>query len=77
MLSRIAVDPNVHFGESPGIAGTGIPVRSFLELIAEGLSFETIVEDYSPDLEVEDGRACVRYATDVVAAEDIHIGIHV
>ena len=72
MKERIAVNPNVHFGK-PCIAGTRVPVLSVLELVSEGLSFETIVRDYYPDLQIEDVRACVRYAMEIVAAEEIHV----
>lgn len=41
MTDRIAVDAGVHFGK-PVIAGTRITVQDVLELINEGLSFETI-----------------------------------
>jgi uncharacterized protein (DUF433 family) len=68
---RIEVNPDIHFGK-PCVAGTRIPVLSVLELVSEGLSFEEIAQDYYPDLQIEDVRACVRYAIDVVAAEDIH-----
>jgi uncharacterized protein (DUF433 family) len=44
-----------------------------LELVREGLSFADITRDYHPDLEPEDVRACIQYAIDVVAAEDIHV----
>ena len=69
MKERIAVNPNVHFGK-PCVAGTRVPVLSVLELVSEGLSFETIVRDYYPDLQIEDVRACVRYAMEIVAAEE-------
>ena len=46
-----------------------------LELVGEGLSFETIVQDYYPELQIEDVRACVRYAIEVIAAEEIHIAV--
>jgi len=72
MRRRIAVNPNIHFGK-PCVAGTRIPVRSVLELIGEGLSFAEIIRDYYPDLTVEDIRACIQYAMEVIAAEDIHI----
>jgi len=72
MAERIAIHPNIHFGK-PCIAGTRIPVQSVLELVREGLGFETIIRDYYPDLEVEDIRACIQYAMDVVALEEIHI----
>ncbi len=48
-------------------------MQSVLELINEGLSFEDIIRDYYSDLTVEDIRACLQYAIDLVAAEDIHL----
>lgn len=72
MEERITVDPNVHFGK-PCVAGTRIPVQSVLELVGEGVSFENINRDYYPDLDMEDVRACVQYAIDVMAVEDIHV----
>jgi len=58
MKERIAVNPNIHFGK-PCVVGTRITVQNVLELIREGLSFEEIIQDYYPDLEVEDIRACI------------------
>ncbi len=72
MRVRIAVDPNVHFGK-PCIAGTRIPVLSVLELVWEGLTFQDIIRDYYSELHVEDIRACVRYAMDVLEVEDLHV----
>jgi len=74
MKERVEVNPDIHFGK-PCVAGTRIPVLSVLELVSEGLSFEEIIQDYYPDLQIEDVRACVRYAIDIVAAEDIHIAV--
>jgi uncharacterized protein (DUF433 family) len=75
MQERIAVDSHVHFGK-PCVAGTRIPVLNVLELVWEGLSFDDIVRDYYPDLQVEDIQACIRYAMDIIVAEDIHITKH-
>ena len=72
MKERIVVDPNLHFGK-PCVAGTRITVQSVLELVKDGVSFSEIIEAYYPDLEIEDIQACVQYAIDVVAVEDIHI----
>jgi uncharacterized protein (DUF433 family) len=74
MAERIEVNPNIHFGK-PCVAGTRIPVVNVLELVSEGFSFEEITRDYYPDLEIEDIRACVRYAINVVAAEEIHVSV--
>ena len=72
MTERIAVNPQIHFGK-PCVAGTRILVQSVLELVREGLSFSDIVKDYYPDLQPEDIRACIQYAIDVVAVEDIRL----
>jgi uncharacterized protein (DUF433 family) len=72
MNLRITVHPKVHFGK-PCIAGTRIPVQSVLELIREGLSFDTILRDYYPDLTRDDLSACVQYALDIVAGEDVEV----
>lgn len=72
MHDRIAVNPKIHSGK-PCVVGTRIPVQSVLELLREGISFDEITRDYYPDLKPDDIRACVQYAIDVLAAEDIHL----
>lgn len=72
MKERISVNPRIHSGK-PCVAGTRIPVQSVLELVREGIAFDEIIRDYHPDLEPDDIRACIQYAIDVVAAEDIHV----
>lgn len=72
MQERIAVDPRIHFGK-PCVAGTRIPIQSVLELVREGLSFSEIIQDYYPDIDPEDVRACVQYAIDIVNVEDIRV----
>lgn len=72
MKERIAVNPTIHFGK-PCVAGTRIPVQSVLELLREGIGFDEIIRDYYPDLETDDIRACIQYAIDVLAAEDIRV----
>jgi uncharacterized protein (DUF433 family) len=74
MKERIEVNPNIHFGK-PCVAGARIPVQSVLELVSEGLPFEEIKQDYYPELEIEDIRACILYAIDVIMAEDIHVKV--
>lgn len=71
MRERIEVNPNIHFGK-PCVAGTRIPVADVLELLAAGIGFDGIMRDYYPDLEVEDLRACVHYAIDVLNVEELH-----
>jgi len=66
------MDPKVHFGK-PCVAGTRICVENVLELIQEGIPFSEIVTQYYPDLDIEDVKACARYATELVRSEEIHI----
>lgn len=72
MNQRISINPNIHFGK-PCVTGTRITVQSVLELINEDLSFNEIKQDYYPDLEIEDIKACMDYAIAMIAAEDIRI----
>ncbi len=72
MLDKITLNPKIHFGK-PCIAGTRITVQSVLELIDERLSFTEITEDYYPELKDDDIHACLRYAIELMAAEDIHL----
>ena len=72
MKARIEFNPNIHFGK-PCVAGTRIPVQNVLELVREGISFNKIIKDYYPDLQIEDIRACVQYAIEIMTVEDIHV----
>jgi uncharacterized protein (DUF433 family) len=72
MAERIAVSPNIHFGK-PCVTGTRIPVQSVLELVREGISFQEIIRQYFPELTNDDIRACVQYAIDTLALEDVHV----
>ncbi len=74
MLDRIVVNPQIHFGK-PCVAGTRITVQGVLELLNEGLSFDEIIRDYYPELQVDDVRACVQYAIALVASEDVHLNL--
>ncbi len=76
MKEKIAVNPNGHF-RKPCVSGTRITVQSVLELIREGLSFEEIIKEYYPDLVTDDIQACLQYAIDVLAVEDIHISAEI
>lgn len=74
MQEHITIDPAVHFGK-PCVAGTRIPVRDVLELLKQGRTFEEIMRDYYPDLQPEHLQACVQFAIDVLAAEEIHVSV--
>ncbi len=72
MNNRISVNSNIHFGK-PCIVNTRIPVQSILELVAEGISFTNIIRDYYPDIDIMDIQACIQYAIEIIAVEDIHM----
>ena len=59
---RITIDPAKRSGK-PCIRDLRMPVYDVLEYLAGGMSEEQILED-SPDLTVEDIRACLAFAAD-------------
>ena len=61
LQDRITVDPE-QCGGRPCIRGMRIRVTDVLDLLAHGLSSEQILEEH-PDLELEDIRACLRFAS--------------
>ena len=63
LLQRISIDPNVCFGK-PCIRGHRIWVSLILDLLANGATFEEILEDY-PDLERDDILACIAYGSEM------------
>ena len=48
-------------------------MESVLELVRDSVPLAQIIEDFYPDLEVGDIYACLQYAIDLVAAEDINL----
>ncbi len=60
-MDRITVDPG-QCGGRPCIRGMRIRVSDVLDLLANGLSPEEIVDEM-PDLEVEDVYAALRFAS--------------
>jgi len=71
---KIVIDPNIHFGK-PCLAGTRIKVQDVLELVQEGIPFPEIIEKYYPDLTIDDIKACVKYALEIISSEEVHIDI--
>lgn len=61
LMDRITVDSE-QCGGRPCIRGMRIRVSDVLDLLANGLSPEQIVEEM-PDLELEDVRASLRFAS--------------
>ncbi len=69
LLDRIAIDPNVMTGK-PVIRGTRVPVELIVRMLAQGLLEASILEEY-PQLEPDDIRAALTYASRVLAQEDV------
>jgi len=67
--SRIHADPRVLCGK-PVIRGTRISVELILRKLSEGATFADLLDAY-PHLTVEDIRAAVAFAADLVADDGI------
>lgn len=52
LLNRISVNPNVCFGK-PCIKGTRVWVSMLLDMLADGMSMDQIIDDF-PHLKRED-----------------------
>lgn len=63
ILNRITINPEICFGK-PCIKGTRIWVSLILDLLANGSSFEEILEDY-PSLKREDILAAIAYGSEM------------
>lgn len=61
IADRITVDPG-QCGGKPCVRGMRIRVKDVLDLLAVGLTPEQVVEEL-PDLEPEDIKACLRFAS--------------
>lgn len=70
-LSRISVDPQVCGGQ-PCVRGLRIPVSLILKHLATGRSPEEVVEEF-PELEIEDVREALRYASWLASGRTIEI----
>ena len=70
MTSRIEINPGVMLGK-PVIRNTRIPVELVLRKLADGAIVEELLEAY-PRLSADDIRACLAYAADAIAHEDVH-----
>jgi uncharacterized protein (DUF433 family) len=67
---RIAVDPKVLVGK-PVVKGTRISVELIVELLANGWTHDQLVDSY-PSITVDDIRACLAYASDVLHSERVY-----
>jgi uncharacterized protein (DUF433 family) len=66
---RITLNPAVYKGK-PTIRNMRFSVANMLELLAGGMTFQEILEDY-PFLEMDDIRACLFYASMLANAKTV------
>ena len=59
LVERITVSPN-QCGGRPCVRGMRIRVSDVIDLLANGLSAEQVIEEL-PDLELDDVYACLKY----------------
>lgn len=65
MSDRIALNPDVLVGK-PVIKGTRLSVEFIVGLLAQGWSEQEVLRNY-PGITLDDIRACLTYAHDVLA----------
>ena len=70
LLSRIETDPQVLTGK-PLIRGLRISVDQILKSMAAGIDTEELLSEY-PDLEIQDIKACLLYAAQLVEEERVY-----
>ena len=63
LLDRIVTDPAICHGK-PCVRGRRIWVSLILDLLADGITIEQVLEQY-PGLDVDDIRACMAYAAEM------------
>jgi uncharacterized protein (DUF433 family) len=68
-FTRITIDPK-QMGGVPCIRRLRIPVATVVDMVAEGLGVEEILDAY-PDLEAEDVKEALRYAAEAVREREL------
>ena len=69
MHERIIIDPEIQHGR-PVIRGTRVPVTRILAGLAGNMTFDEICQEY--EVTVEDIRAAINYAEELVEQETHH-----
>ena len=70
LLKRITIDPGVLVGK-PCIRGMRISVEQILDALSGGITPQELLEEYQ-ELELEDIRAVLLYAKELVAMERVY-----
>lgn len=64
LIKRIVIDPKIMIGK-PIVKGTRLTVEHILDLLAEGMSTNEILQDYT-HLKQEDIFACIAFAKEAL-----------
>ncbi len=67
--TRITVNPD-QMGGVPCLRGLRIPVATLVNMVADGMSFDEILNAY-PDLQEEDIKEALRYAAEAVREREL------
>jgi len=70
LMQRITINPEVCFGK-PTVRNLRYPVEFILDIMASGMTTQEILEDY-PDLEEEDLKAALIFASRLIKVNSIH-----
>lgn len=65
---RIVIDPSIHHGD-PCIRGTRVPVSVIVSSLADGDTFERVIDAY-PQITAEDIRAALKFAAEAVSTSE-------
>lgn len=68
-FARITTDPEVMDG-MPCIRGLRFPVATVVAMVADGMTVEEILAEH-PDLEADDIRQALRYASEAVQEREL------
>lgn len=71
-FSQITFDPNLYYGK-PVIKGTRIPVYCIVELVAQGIDFQTIVDKHYPSISLRAVKECLQLATILLKDEAVNL----
>ena len=65
---RIVIDSDIHHGD-PCIKGTRMPVSVIVASLADGDTFDQVIDAY-PQLTADDIRAALKFAAEAVSTSD-------
>lgn len=71
MENRITINPEICHGK-PTIRNSRLLVKTILELLAGGMTYEELLADY-PNLEMADIHACLNFAAQIVNFRSVSV----